>query len=124
MVYRGKVTLYLMGGVIIIVPFGYERKQQEQSLKNRVEFQQHKRVYLDVTASQTSSGKMIPESFEWEGKTYRIDQILDSQNGQSFKYRTNALRFYCKCRNTKFHLFFEDGGFGNQKFYIELADNQ
>ncbi len=104
-----------------MTPFGYERKQLEKELEDKVPEPQYRRVYLNVTAFRRSStGELIPESFEWEGRTYKINKVLDSRNGQSFKQRLNAQRYYCTCKGKKFQLFFEDGGFGNQRFYIEL----
>ena len=109
-------------GVIIMVPFGFERREQENQIENQAQEPQYKRVYLNVTAIRTNTGKLIPRSFEWEGQTYKINQVLNSCNGQSLKQKTSAQRFYCRCGDKKFQLFFEDGGFGNQRFYIELKD--
>src|SRR5690242_17632157 len=106
----------------IMVPFGFERIEQEKQIGDETPEPQYKRVYLNVTAIMTNTGELIPQSFEWEGKIYKINQVLDSQSGKSLKHRTGAQRFYCKCYGNKFQLFFEDGGFGNQKFYIELKD--
>jgi|GEM_PF-2550855 len=107
-----------------MVPFGYEKKQLEKELPAKIQAPQYRRVYLDVTAFRRSStGELIPQSFQWEGRTYRITKVLDSRNGQSFKEKITAWRFYCTCRGKKFQLFFEDGGFGNQRFYIELKED-
>ena len=106
-----------------MVPFGYERKELEKQIENMMPEPQYKRVYLNVTAVMTSSGALIPISFEWEYNTIKIDQILACHHGQSFKYKTNALRFYCRCGQQKFYLFFENGGFGNQCFYIEEKED-
>lgn len=103
-----------------MVPFGFERREQEKQIINEVPEPQYERVYLNVTAIRTNTGKLIPKSFEWEGQTYKISQVLDYRNGQSLKQKTNVQRFYCICGGQKFQLFFEDGGFGNQRFYIEL----
>ncbi len=106
-----------------MVPFGYERKQLEKELAANVPESRYRRVYLNVTAFRRSStGELIPQSFQWEGRTYTITKVLDSRNGQSFKEKINAWRFYCTCRGKKFQLFFEDGGFGNQRFYIEVKE--
>ncbi|HEY5583236.1 MAG TPA: hypothetical protein VIK78_01950 [Ruminiclostridium sp.] len=105
-----------------MVPFGFERREQENQIENQVPEPQYKRVYLSVIAIRTNTGELIPQSFEWEGQTYKISQILNSQNGQSLKQNINAQRFYCRCGGMKFQLFFEDGGFGNQRFYIELKE--
>ena len=105
-----------------MVPFGFERREQENQIENQVSEPQYKRVYLNVTAVMTNTGELIPQSFDWEGQTYKISQVLNSQNGQSLKQKTNAQRFYCRCGGKKFQLFFEDGGFGNQRFYIELKE--
>ena len=106
----------------IMVPFGFERKEQEKLIENQVADMQYTRVYLNVTAIRTNSGELIPQSFEWDGQTYEISQILDSKKGQSLKQNINAQKFYCRCGGTTFQLFFEDGGFGNQRFYIELKE--
>ncbi len=107
-----------------MVPFGYERKEQEKQNGDKVPEQQYRRVYLDVKAFRRSStGELVPKSFEWEGRTYKISKVLNCRNGQSFKQRVNADRYYCTCGGKKFQLFFEDGGFGKQRFYIELKDD-
>ncbi len=107
-----------------MVPFGYERKQLEKELENKASQPQHRRVYLNVTAfCRSSTGELIPDSFEWEGRTYKISKVLDSKNGKSFKQKVNAQRFNCICEGKIFQLFFEDGGFRNQRFYIEVKDD-
>jgi len=83
---------------------------------------QFRRFYLSVIAIRTNTGELIPQSFDWEGQTYKISQILNSQNGKSLKQKIDAQRFYCRCEGMEFQLFFEDGGFGNQRFYIELKE--
>ncbi len=84
----------------------------------------HRRVYLNVTALRRSStGELIPYSIEWEGRIYKINKVLESRNGKSLKQKVNAQRFNCICEGTKLQLFFEDGGFRNQRFYIEVEDN-
>ncbi len=84
----------------------------------------HRRIYLNVTALRHSStGDLIPCSLEWEGRTYKISKVLDSRNGKNLKQKVNAQRFNCICKGTKFQLFFEDGGFKNQRFYIEIEDD-
>lgn len=105
-----------------MVPFGFERREQENQFENKVQEPQYKRVYLSVVAIRTNTGELIPKSFDWEGQTYKISHVLNLQNGQSLKQKINAQRFYCTCRGKKFQLFFEDGGFGNQRFYIELKE--
>ncbi len=107
-----------------MVPFGYERKQLEKELENQIPEPQYQRVYIDVKAIRCSrTGELVPKSFEWGGRTYKISKILNSRNGQSFKERVNAHRYYCICQGKKFQLFFEDGGFGNQKFYVEVRED-
>ena len=107
-----------------MVPFGYERKQLEKENENKVPVSQYRRVYLNAKAFRRSStGELIPASFEWEGRTYKISKVLEIKNGQSFKQRVNAQRYYCTCQGKKFQLFFEDGGFGNQRFYIEVKED-
>jgi len=105
-----------------MVPFEFERKEHEKQIENQAQEPQYKRVYLNVTAIRTNTGKLIPQSFEWEGRTYKINQILGSCNGQTLKQKTTAQRFNCRCGGKNFQLFFEDGGFGDQRFYIELKE--
>ncbi|MDF2988846.1 MAG: hypothetical protein K0R50_4356 [Eubacterium sp.] len=105
-----------------MVPFGYERKEYEKQIKDLAAEPLYKRVYLNLIAGSTPEGKLVPQVFELNNKKYKIDQILDIQDGKSFKHRNNSIRFYCKCGRKKFYLFFEDCGFGHQRFYLELKD--
>jgi len=107
-----------------MVPFGHERKQLEKEIENRAPTSQYRRIYLNVKAFRRSStGELIPASFEWEGRTYKISKVLDIKKGQSFKQRVNAQIYSCICQGKNFQLFFEDGGFGNQRFYIEVRND-
>ncbi len=107
-----------------MVPFGYERRQLEKESENKAPVPQYRRVYLNAEALRRSStGELIPASFEWEGRTYKISKVLEIKNGKSLKERVNAQRYYCTCQGKKFQLFFEDGGFGNQRFYIEVRED-
>lgn len=106
-----------------MVPFGYEIREREKEIDNEVPEPQYERVYIDVTAIRTHDGKLIPISFIWDSIEYKISKVLSSQFGHSLKHKISAQSFLCMCRNLKFHLFFEDGGFGNQRFYIELKDS-
>lgn len=105
-----------------MVPFGFERKEQERQIDDKVGAPQYKRLYLNVKAIRTDTGKLIPKSFELEGRTYKIIKIIDVADGKSFKEKVHAVRFTCLCGNNRFQLFFEDNGFGNQRFYIELKE--
>ena len=66
------------------------------------------KVYVDVTASFTTDGEMIPTSLVWEdGSTYEIDKVLDVRQAPSLKAGGQGDRYTVKIKNKKKYLFFE-----------------
>ena len=65
--------------------------------------------YVEILATFTVEGKIIPREIIWEdGRHFEIDRILEVQRGGSFKVGGTGIRYTCRIRNKQVYLFFED----------------
>jgi len=74
-----------------------------------------RKVFVDVTATFSKDGKLLPRSFVWEdGRRYEIDKVLDSRRAASLKAGGQGQRYRCRVSGREIYLFLEDG-----KWFIE-----
>ena len=74
-----------------------------------------KKVFIKVNATFDPEGQIIPNFFEWEdGRTFKIDEILDIRRAASIKVGGVGLRYTCMVSGKQAYLFFEDN-----KWFIE-----
>jgi hypothetical protein len=69
-----------------------------------------RKVFVDVTATFTKEGNVLPESFVWEdGTKYEIDKVYDSKKAASLKVGGQGMRYRCRVLGKEVYLFLEDG---------------
>ena len=74
-----------------------------------------RKVFVQVTASFTKEGDLVPMAFTWEnGSKYGIDKVLDVKKAASLKVGGHGVRYLCRVRNKEVVLFLEDG-----KWFLE-----
>ena len=98
-----------------MTPFGFNEKENEKKLNARVERNKYTKVYLNVVATMNTDGKMIPLSFKWDDREYKIDKVLECFIGTTAKHFTKGLRYKCRAGNKDFYLFFDE-----ERWYVEM----
>lgn len=72
--------------------------------------------YIIVVAKMTTDGIPKPEEIIWEnGKTYKIDKIIDIRKKSSTKGGGAALRYTCKINGKEKYLFLNE-----DKWFVEI----
>jgi hypothetical protein len=98
------------------MPFGIDNSFYKEE---PLEEPKRRRKYLDVIVSTKPDGTIVPLSFFWKDKEYKIEKVLDTRRGRSLKYSTSGQRFECISGGKKFYLYLD----GENKFYVELKDD-
>jgi len=82
------------------------------------EIKMNYKVYVDVTATFTRDGRLIPESFVWEdGSTYEITRVKDVCRAASLRAGGVGNRYTCMVEGREVHLFYED----NNMWFMERS---
>ena len=69
-----------------------------------------RKVFVDVTATFTKEGNLLPLYFVWEdGTKYEIDKVFDTKKAASFKVGGQGVRYRCRVLNKEVYLFLEEG---------------
>lgn len=69
-----------------------------------------RKVFVDVTATFTKDGNIIPMNFIWEdGRKYEIDKVLDKRRAASLKAGGQGIRYKCRVQGKDVYMFLEDG---------------
>lgn len=76
------------------------------------------KVFVDILASWTKEGKILPRVVKWEdGTKYRIDKILDIRRAASLKAGGAGIRYTVRIGNRETYLFLED-----DKWFVESRE--
>lgn len=105
------------------MPFGSEERDFNQKVheeKQEAISGTDWREFLEVTARVKPDGRILPVSFTWNGREYRIDHVLDCQPGHSLKQVKPGMRFSCVRKNRLFYLYYSPR---ESKWYIEKRRN-
>ena len=71
--------------------------------------------FLEVTAKfEAGTGKIIPVSFMWDGRSIKIGSVSDARPAASLKHGGQGMRYTCRVKNYSFYLFCDDN-----KWFIE-----
>ena len=86
------------------VPFAEHVQETEQISPNK--------AYVEVIASFSADGKMLPLKLIWEnGKSYEIDRILRVDRCASLKAGGAGIRYVCRIQGQRVELYYEENGF-------------
>ncbi|SDN30041.1 hypothetical protein [Acetanaerobacterium elongatum] len=67
-----------------------------------------KKVYVDVTASFTRDGVIIPQAIRWEDDhIFYIDRVLDIRRAAAQKTGGAGIRYTCRIAGKEAYLFLE-----------------
>lgn len=97
--------------------FGYDPNDTER-IFNKVQEEPYNKEILEVTALYKKDGQLVPLSFMWKEKEYKIEKVLECQKGQSLKFGQTGLRYRCLCASKKFYLHYTGDPLG--KWYVEV----
>lgn len=76
----------------------------------------HDKVYVDVNATFTKDGRLLPKSFVWEdGMTYEISRVRDIRRAASLRAGGAGVRYTCMADGREVYLFYED----NNMWFVE-----
>lgn len=76
------------------------------------------KVYVDVVASFTKEGALVPLRFRWEdGNVYEIDRVLDCRRAASLKAGGVGERYTVMVEGKKSYLYYE----GDNLWFMERA---
>lgn len=71
--------------------------------------------FLEVTAKfEAGTGKIIPVSFMWDGRSIIIDSVSDVRPAASLKHGGQGMRYTCHVKNYSFYLFCDEN-----KWFLE-----
>jgi len=74
-----------------------------------------RKVFVDVVATFTKDGDLLPIAFTWEdGVKYNIDKILDMKKAASLKVGGHGIKYLCRVKNKEMAMFLEEG-----KWFVE-----
>lgn len=69
----------------------------------------YKKTYVEVTARFDEEGKIIPIKILWnDGRTYRIDKVLNICRAASLKAGGAGIRYTCQIGKNQRYLFLEE----------------
>ncbi len=69
-----------------------------------------KKVFVQLDATFSPSGELIPVSFVWEdGSKYIIDKVFDYKKAASLKVGGQGIRYRCRVMGKEVFIFFEEG---------------
>ena len=79
------------------------------------------KVYVDVEATFTKEGVLLPKRFRWEdGNIYEIDRVMDCRRAASLKAGGVGERYTCMVEGRQHYLFYE----GDNRWFMERATTQ
>ena len=74
------------------------------------------KVYVDVNATFSKDGRLIPKSFIWtDGHLYEIQKVKDVCRAASRKAGDVGIRYTCIIDGRESHLYYED----NNMWFVE-----
>ena len=74
------------------------------------------KVYVDVNATFSKDGRLIPKSFIWtDGHMYEIQKVKDVSRAASRKAGGVGIRYTCIIDGRESHLYYED----NNMWFVE-----
>ena len=74
------------------------------------------KVYVDVNATFSKDGRLIPKSFIWtDGHLYEIQKVKDVCRAASRKAGGVGIRYTCIIDGRESHLYYED----NNMWFLE-----
>ncbi|MCR5502986.1 MAG: hypothetical protein K6F53_08250 [Lachnospiraceae bacterium] len=74
------------------------------------------KVYVDVDATFTSDGGLLPRSLVWEdGRRYTIDRIRKIERCASRRAGGAGIMYTCLVSGREIHLFYEE----NMRWFLE-----
>lgn len=67
------------------------------------------KVYVEVTVTFDTEGKITPVSFKWEdGRVFEIDHVTDVRQAASMKAGGTGIRYTCMLLGREVRLFHEE----------------
>lgn len=67
------------------------------------------KVYVDVNATFTRDGRLLPNSFVWrDGHVYEVQRITDIRRAASLRAGGVGMRYTCIVDGRESHLFYEE----------------
>ena len=76
------------------------------------------KIYVDVNATFTKDGMLLPKSFVWEdGVEYEISNVKDIRRAASLKAGGAGMRYTCVVDGKEVYLFYED----NNMWFMEKS---
>ena len=77
--------------------------------------------FIDVAAHFDTEGKIMPVMFWWDdGKSYKIDRVLDVRRSASLKAGGNGIRYTCRILGKSRYLYYDDFV---SKWFVEIPDD-
>lgn len=74
------------------------------------------KVYVDVNATFSKDGRLIPKSFIWtDGHVYEIQRVKNVCRAASLKAGGVGMRYTCVVAGRESHLYYED----NNMWFLE-----
>ena len=74
------------------------------------------KIYVDVNATFTKDGRLLPKSFVWkDGHVYQIQRVTDIRRAASLRAGGAGMRYTCIVDGKESHLFYED----NNMWFME-----
>lgn len=74
------------------------------------------KIYVDVNATFSKDGRLIPKSFIWtDGHLYEIQKVKDVSRAASRKAGGVGIRYTCIIDGRECHLYYED----NNMWFVE-----
>ena len=74
------------------------------------------KIYVDVNATFSKDGRLIPKSFIWtDGHMYEIQKVKDVCRAASRKAGGVGIRYTCIIDGRESHLYYED----NNMWFVE-----
>ena len=74
------------------------------------------KVYVDVNATFSKDGRLIPKSFIWtDGHVYEIQRVKNVCRAASLKAGGVGMRYTCVVDGRESHLYYED----NNMWFLE-----
>ena len=76
------------------------------------------KTYVEVTASFSPEGSVIPLSIKWQdGTIYEIDRVLDIRRAAALKAGGCGLRYTCRIRGQQTYLFLDE-----DRWFVEARE--
>ena len=74
------------------------------------------KIYVDVNATFSKDGRLIPKSFIWtDGHVYEIQRVKNVCRAASLKAGGVGMRYTCDVDGRESHLYYED----NNMWFLE-----